>query len=279
MKNNKALNIPSRASEETITESQSTNFENQKFVDVVILTYTENNSVSALYANSLSNTVRLCMRYGIRVFTSFIGHMSNPPMAKNELLNTLRDFDYKCAVLIDENLAWDANSFLEIILSSENVVGLPVVKKVVQNIVFDLDMNFDNIEKNREDFFKVNYASTGFLKLSKEVIEELLDTNISITNNTGNEIKNVFEYKIKDGKSFSDSIVLCDKIKDLGHDIWLNAKTSCAYSNQHVYAVDLTQVINDRLNLSVSTPAVVEPTETVTEIKRETTDDIKSLYK
>jgi hypothetical protein len=277
MKNNKTLNNPLGTSEDSIAESLPTNFENQKFVDVVILTYTENNSVSALYANSLSNTVRLCMRYGIRVFTSFIGHMANPPMAKNELLNTLRDFDYKCAVFIDENLAWDANSFLETILSPENVVGLPVVKKVVQNIVFDLDMNFDNIEKNKEDFFKVNYASTGFLKLSKEVIEELLDTNISITNNTGNEIKNVFEYKIKDGKSFSDSIVLCDKIKDLGYDIWLNAKTSCAYSNQHVYAVDLIQVINDRLNTNQSTSVVAETKEAVVEVSK-TDNNIKSLY-
>jgi hypothetical protein len=156
-------------------------------------------------------------------------------------------------------------------------VGLPVVKKVVQNVVFDLDMDFDKFEKNREDFFKVKYASTGFLKLNKEVIEELLDTNISITNNTGNEVKNVFEYKIKDGKSFSDSIVLCDKIKDLGYDIWLNAKTSCACSNQHVYAVDLIQVINDRLNPSQSTPAATETKEAVVQASK-TDNDIKSLY-
>lgn len=265
-----------RDTQAKVVDLPPNNVETQEFINVVILTYTENNSVSALYANSLSTTVRLCMRYGIRVFTSFIGHMANPPMAKNELLNTLRDFDYKCAVFIDENLAWDANSFLEIVLSPENVVGLPVVKKVVQDIVFDLDMDFDKFEKNKEDFFKVKYASTGFLKLSKEVVEELLDTNISITNNTGNEIKNVFEYQIKDGKSFSDSIVLCDKIKDLGYDIWLNAKTSCACSDQHVYAVDLIRVINDRLN-SPDSDAIDTP-ETVTEVSREKTDDIKSLY-
>jgi len=278
MKNNKRLEIPSRSTQTTTGDLPATDAELQEFTNVVILTYTENNSVSALYANSLSNTVRLCMRYGIRVFTSFIGHVSNPPMAKNELLNTLRDFDYKCAVLVDENLAWDANSFLEIILSPENVVGLPVVKKVVQDIVFDLDMDFDKFEKNKEDFFKVKYTSAGFLKLNKEVIDELLDTNISITNNTGNEIKNVFEYKIKNGKSLSDSIVLCDKIKELGYDIWLSAKTSCACSEQHVYAVDLIQVINDRLKSTESTSAIEETTETVTEVKRETTDDIKSLY-
>jgi hypothetical protein len=275
MKNNKRLEIPARATQTTVEETSTTNVDQQEFVNVVILTYTENNSVSALYANSLSNTIRLCMRYGIRVFTSFIGHMSNPPMAKNELLNTLRNTDYKCAVLVDANLAWDANSFLEIILSPEDVVGLPVIKKVVQDIVFDLDMDFDKFEKNKEDFFKVKYSSAGFLKLSKEVVEELLDTNISITNNTGNEIKNVFEYKVKDGKSFSDSIVLCDKITDLGYNIWLNAKTSCACSEQHVYAVDLIRVINDRLNSPQST---TQTGETVTEVKRETTDDIKSLY-
>jgi hypothetical protein len=278
MKNNKRLEIPARDAQATILDLPANNVETQEFTNVVILTHTENNSVSSLYANSLSTTVRLCMRHGIRVFTSFIGHMSNPPMAKNELLNTLRDFDYKCAVFIDENLAWDANSFLEMVLSPENVVGLPVVKKVVQDIVFDLDMDFDKFEKNKEDFFKVKYASAGFLKLNKEVIDELLDTNISITNNTGNEIKNVFEYKIKDGKSLSDSIALCDKIKDLGYNIWLSAKTSCASANQHVYAVDLIRVINDRLNSTDSTSAIEETPETITEVKRETTDDIKSLY-
>jgi hypothetical protein len=274
MKNNKRPdNSAEQVTPATFSEvpAAATDAAPPDFINVIILTYTENNSVSALYANSLSNTVRLCMRYGIRVFTSFIGHLSNPPMAKNELLNGLRDTDYKCVVFVDESVGWDANSFLEIVLSAEHVVGLPVIKKIVQDVVFDLEMDFDNIEKNSEDFFKVKYASAGFLKLSKAVVDELLDTNVSITNSTGNEVKNVFEYKIKDGRAFNDSFVLCDKIKDLGHDIWLNAKTSCALSEQNVYAVDLIQVINNRLN------SAVETKESVTEVSK-TNDDVKSLY-
>jgi hypothetical protein len=276
MKNNKRPENSDQVTPATFTEVSNSDAAPPDFVNVVILTYTENNSVSALYANSLSNTVRLCMRFGIRVFTSFIGHLSNPSMAKNELLNTLRDTDYKCVVFVDESVGWDANSFLEIVLSSSDVVGLPVVKKVVQDVVFDLDMDFDNVEKNSEDFFKVKYTSAGFLKLSKAVVDELLDTNVSVTNNTGNEVKNVFEFKVKDGKAHSDSIVLCDKIKDLGYDIWLNAKTSCACSDQHVYAVDLMQVINSRLAPAESTTAA-ETKETVTEVGK-TEDNIKSLY-
>jgi len=274
MKNNKRPETLDQVTPATFTEVSTSDSATPDFINVIILTYTENNYVSALYANSLSNTVRLCMRYGIRVFTSFIGHLSNPPMAKNELLNTLRDIDYKCAVFVDESLGWDANSFLEIVLSSEDVVCLPVVKKIVQDVVFDLDMDFNNFEKNSEDFFKVKYVSSGFLKLSKAVVNELLDTNVSITNVTGNEVKNVFEYKIKDGKSFSDSFVLCDKIKDLGYDIWLNAKTSCALSDQHVYAADLIQVMNNRPDPVESTSVETKEATKVSKID----DDIKSLY-
>jgi hypothetical protein len=54
-------------------------------------------------------------------------------------------------------------------------------------------------------------------------------------------------------------------------DIWLNDKTSCALSEQNVYAVDLIQVINNRLN------AVVETKEAATEVSK-TNDDVKSLY-
>jgi hypothetical protein len=122
--------------------------------------------------------------------------------------------------------------------------------------------------------FKVKHASTGFLKLSNKVITELLDGSISITNNTGNEVKNVFETEIKDGQFINESIVLCNKIKDMGYDIWLNSKTTCAQMTDNIYAVDFANALQQ----SQGTPeGEVQQTENIQDVEVKD-DEVKSLY-
>jgi len=246
-----------------------------QFKNVFVLTNTKGNTLKSFYVHSLSTTIRLGMLSGIKIIPLFIGNVDSTPMAKNELLSNLKDAEYDAAVFIDSDLGWDAVSFIECLSSKEDVVGLPVVKKTLGNVVFDLDMNVESIETNGEEgLFKVKHASTGFLKLSNKVITELLDGSISITNNTGNEVKNVFETEIKDGQFINESIVLCNKIKDMGYDIWLNSKTTCAQTTDNIYAVDFANALQQ----SQGTPeGEVQQTENIQDVEIKD-DEVKSLY-
>jgi hypothetical protein len=272
MKNNRSADEVADATvkEESSQSEQQTNVQSE-FKTVYILTYTPTNEVKASYVNSLATTIRFAMLNGIKVVPILIGGIDNPSMAKNELLNNLNGQDYHSAVFVGHDLAWDAVSFVQNLISKEEVVALPVVKKVLGNVVFDLDLDVENIEKNEEELIKVKYASLGFLKLSKRVVDELLDGSPSITNNTGNEVKNVFEYQVKDGQALSDSIVICNKIKEMNYDIWLNSNSTCAQLTDNLYAVDFAS--------TVFPPAQEETQTTQTELPLEnTTDEVKSLY-
>jgi hypothetical protein len=246
-----------------------------EFKNVFVLTNTKNNSIKSLYVNSLATTIRLALFNNIKVFPIFISNIDSVPMAKNELLNNLKDVEYDSIVFINDDLGWDPVTFVSCVLNKEDVIAVPVVKKTLGNVVFDLDMDVGNIEKNEEGLMKVKSASTGFMKLSNKVLTELLDGSTSITNNTGNEIKNVFEYEIKDGQFLNESIVLCHKIKDMGYDIWLNPISTCGQLTDNLYAVDFASALEQNLNPQVS------ETETATEESVEAVadeDEVKSLY-
>jgi hypothetical protein len=216
---------------------------------------------------------------GFKEFPIFAGKIDSSTMAKNELLNNLKDTEYDSVVFINDDLAWDPISFIACVLSKEDVVALPVVKKTLGNVVFDLDMDTSDIEKNDEGLIKVKHASTGFLKISNKVMTELIDGSISVTNNTGNEVKNVFEFQVKDGQFFNDSVVLCHKIKDMGYDIWLNPQTTCAQLTDNLYAVDFATALDSNLNPEVPNTDTVTPAEGSTGATDAPKDDgIKSLY-
>ena len=266
--------ISNRTDNESITDvtvtEESTPTQNE-FQVVYILTYAPTNELKTTYVNSLATTIRYAMLNGIKVIPYILSGVENASMAKNELLNNLRGIEYHSAVFIAHDIAWDPVSFVQNLISKEDVVGLPVVKKRLGNVIFDLDLNIDYVEKNEEGLIKVNYASLGFLTLKKKVIDDLLDSSPSITNNTGNEVKNVFEYQIKDGQSLSDNIVICNKIKDYNYDIWLNPNSTCAQMADNLYAVDFMTTVFPQ-------PQEQSQAEVGTETPLPASDDIKSLY-
>lgn len=258
-----------RSTEEIIDATPKEELQTE-FKTVYVLTYSPTNEVKSSYVNSLATTIRFAMLNGVKVIPILIGGIENPSMAKNELLNNLSGQDYHSAVFVGHDLAWDPVSFVQNLTSKEDVVALPVVKKILGNIVFDLDIDLNNLEKNEEGLIKTKYASLGLLKLSKRVVDELLDGSPSITNNTGNEVKNVFEYQVKDGQSLSDSIVICNKIKEMNYDIWLNSNTTCAQLADNLFAADF---------LNTVFPPTQEETQSVGEqLPTENNDDVKSLY-
>jgi hypothetical protein len=244
-----------------------------EYAIVYVLTYTKDGNVRSLYANSLATTIRYCMLNGVKVVPMFISHIDNVAMAKNELLSNLTEADYHCAVFIDPDIGWDPVAFFNVISSEEHVVGLPTVKKMLNNVIFDLDMDVTAIESNENGLVKVNHTSSAFLKISKTVVTQLLDSSISVTNNTGNEIKNVFECAIKDGKFFNESIMLCNKVKEMGYFIWVNPTSTCAQMAHNLYAVDFATALNSNSPAELQTEQA--PTETLNTV---TEDPVRSLY-
>lgn len=266
-KTEKVEDIEEKTEEQTQTVSQ--------FKNVFILTNTKNNSLKSLYVSSLATTLRLSLFNNIKVFPIFMNNVDSDPMAKNELLNSLKDVEYESVFFINSDLGWDPITFVSCVLNEKDVIAVPVIKKTLGGVIFDLDMDTENIEKDEDGLIKVKSASTGFLKVSNKVLTELLDGSQSVTNNTGNEVKNVFECEVRDGQFFNESIVLCHKIKDMGYDIWLNPTSTCGQLADNLYAVDFASSLEQTLNPQEPES---DTEESVNESIDSSEEDTKSLY-
>lgn len=204
---------------------------------VFLATQCPDNKLSSFYVHSLSDTIKLFLANNIVLMPLLINDISSAVVAKNEILATVFSQDYESIIFADHNIAWDPQSLLDIVNSAYDAVALPCVKKVMNGAIFDLDIS-TAAEKDINGYIKANYASTAMFKLSKALVTALCDSNLSITNPAGNEVKNVFETSTQYGKFFNESIVLCNKIKDLGYNIWINPKTTCANIADTIYAAD-----------------------------------------
>jgi hypothetical protein len=233
---------------------------NQQFQTIFLATHCPANNVESFYAYSLADTIQLFSQHGYKVTPLFINDINSPAVAKNEVLSLINLKEFSSIIFIDYNIAWDASVLLDIVKSPYDAVAIPVVKKIGNGAIFDLDIG-ENIDRDQNGYIKVNFASSAMIKLSKKLVTDLCDSNLSIINPTGNEVKNVFETSTKHGKFFNESIILCNKIKELGNTIWINPVSTCANIASNVYAADfLTTLANQ-----TSAPAP-------------TTEEIKSLY-
>lgn len=208
---------------------------------VILATHCPRNSVETLYAHSLSDTIKICLNNGVIVMPLFINDIPSASVAKNELLAIANGQDFESMVFVDHNIAWDPQAFLTMVNSPYDAMALPVTKKVGASMMFDLDLGVDPVTKDTNGYIKIPYAGTSMFKLSKKLVTDLCDSNLSITNSTGNEVKNVFDVDTKNGQYVSECVVVCNKIRELNYDIWLNPVTTCASIAGTVYALDFAQ--------------------------------------
>jgi hypothetical protein len=204
---------------------------------VLIGTYCPNNTLETFYVTSLSDTIRLCAENNITVIPLFINDIESSVVAKNELLSIALNTECESIVFVDHNMIWSPGSFLEIVNSEYDAVALPCAKKAGTGVRFDLEIS-QPLNRDANGYIDAGYASTAMFKISHKLITELSDTSVSITNPSGNEVKNVFDINTQFGRFFNESVVVCGKIKELGHTIWLNPTSTCANVAGNIYGAD-----------------------------------------
>tara|TARA_S200002703_G_C3743264_1_gene228622 strand:+ start:259 stop:900 length:642 start_codon:yes stop_codon:yes gene_type:complete len=200
---------------------------------VLIATPCLDGKVDAWFVNSLYESTKLGLQNNIMFQPMFVAYESILPMARNQLINLAYHEKYDTIVFIDDDEEWDPQALLEIVLSTKDVVAVPVVNKgdmKMEYNIFGVDKNVDN----DDGFLKIDRCGTGFLKLSQKVVEELWESNPPCTFR-GNMMKYICEYDVINEDFHGEDIVLCKKIKDLGYQIWLNPNHTVAHLGTKKY--------------------------------------------
>jgi hypothetical protein len=208
---------------------------------VLISTPCLDQKVDAYFVHSLCESIKLGMDNDIDIRCIFLANESILPMARNELINLAYKDKYDAMVFIDDDEYWTAQVLIDIVKSNKDVITVPVVNKgdkepLTYNIWIPKD-----IEKDSADgYFKVQKTGTGFLKMSRKVVEDLWTTNAELEFR-GKKLRNICEYGSLNGGFVGEDITLSRKILELGYDIWVNPHYTVSHIGNKMYKGDFKQ--------------------------------------
>ena len=208
---------------------------------VLIATPCLDQKVDAYFVHSLCQSIKLGIQPDIDIRCVFLANESILPMARNELFKLGYEEDYDVMVFIDDDEYWDAQVLIDIIKSKKDVITVPVVNKgdkepLTYNIWMPKNMETDPAD----GYFKVQKTGTGFLKMSRKVVEDLWTTNPELEFR-GKKLRNICEYGALNGGFVGEDISLSRKILELGYDIWVNPHYTVSHIGNKMYRGDFKQ--------------------------------------
>lgn len=210
---------------------------------ILIATPCLDQKVDAYFVHSLCESIKLGLKHNLDIKCVFLANESILPMARNELFNLAYTEQYDCMVFIDDDEYWNEQYLIDIVLSEKDVVSLPVVNKGDKNIQYNIFLETDSPESDSTDgYIKTKKAGTGFLKLSKKVIEDLWISNPEIFFRN-KVLKNICEYGFHKGSFVGEDITLSKKIIELGYTIWVNPHHTVSHIGNKMYRGDFKSSI------------------------------------
>ena len=208
---------------------------------VLIATPCLDQKVDAYFVHSLCESIKLGLKHNLDVRCVFLANESILPMARNELFDLAYKENYDTMVFIDDDEYWNEQVLIDIILSEKDVVSVPVVNKGDRDITFNVWLK-TSIEKDESDgYIKIDKCGTGFIKLSRKVIEDLWESNTELVFRN-KKLRNICEYTYENGNFVGEDITLSKKIKELGYDIWLNPHYTVSHIGNKMYKGDFMKV-------------------------------------
>ena len=208
---------------------------------VLVATPCLDQKVDAYFVHSLCESIKLGIENNIDIRCIFLANESILPMARNELFNLAYKDQYDAMVFIDDDEYWTAQVLIDIIESNKDVITVPVVNKGDKEpLTYNIWIP-KNLEKDPADgYFTVRKTGTGFLKMSRKVVEDLWTSNPELEFR-GKKLRNICEYSSLNGGFVGEDIMLSRKILELGYDIWVNPHYTVSHIGNKMYKGDFKQ--------------------------------------
>jgi hypothetical protein len=192
---------------------------------VLIATPSYDGRLDVWYTTSLVNSVRIAQDNGIFLHPVFMSYDALVQRARNDLFRLAIEGDYDAVVWVDGDLEWHPMWIMELLASDKDVVGGTYRKKTDDAELYTVKTQ--NLEAE-DGLVKVESLGLGFVKMSKKAVQDLWDAS-KVYQNEGRECRMVCDIKIIDGQLCSEDVVVFQKLKDLGYDIWLDPRMTCVH--------------------------------------------------
>jgi glycosyltransferase involved in cell wall biosynthesis len=193
---------------------------------VLIATPAHDGRLDVWYTTSLVNSVRVAQAEGVFLHPVFMSYDALVQRARNDQFRLAVEGEYDDMIFIDGDLEWNPMWIMELLKREEDVVGGTYRKKTDDAEMYV--MKTQNLQPNENGLIKVDGLGTGFVKLSRKAFMALWESSEPYQNE-GREGRMVCDIKIVDGQLCSEDVVLFQKLKALGFDVWLDLRMTCVH--------------------------------------------------
>ncbi len=204
---------------------------------VFIATPTINGHVDARYTASLVDTTRLLAKVGTTYQLDFEIGNSIVSDARNCLVSRFLSSNCTDLLFIDSDLAWKSDDVIRLLSWNVPLVGAAYRRKVEK---IDFGIKFGQQIQKIESLFKADRISTGFLRVRRDVFNLMIKKYPSLRLKThgGKPADNLyafFDNSIVDGAYVGEDFTFCDRWRNAGGDVLVDAEISLAHIGAHSY--------------------------------------------
>jgi hypothetical protein len=144
-------------------------------------------------------------------------------------------------VFIDSDIYCDPETLVRVVKSDKDVVCIPAVKKSDQE---DYDIYLQELPGEVEEWIKADRVSTSCLYISQKALKAL-GNNSTQTIFRGHVLKNICQYDFIGEAFMGEDIYLCEKLKTIGFQIWVNTTSTCMHIGPKVYKGDFKKILQN----------------------------------
>ena len=190
---------------------------------VLVATPSYDGTVDVWYASALHQTTLLGIENGIYFHPIFMSYDALIQRSRNDLVALAVNNDFDGILWIDADIEWNPQWAIEVVTSGKDVLGLPCIKKSITEEAYNVKADLAELG---EGIFAVKSVGTGFLYLSKQAFTYLWDNSEPYVHN-GQDKRWIFEVKLQDGDIISEDVLMCQKLREGGFEIFIDATKTC----------------------------------------------------
>ena len=186
--------------------------------------------IDVWYANSLIQTERIAREQNIEIIPIYMSYDSLVQRARNDCVHLALEMGCDDIVWIDADIEWRPEWFFQLLNYDVDIVGGTYRKKSDNSESYVVSIK-NELLPDKQGLMSVSGLGCGFTRFSKKAIQYLWNNSEPYTENGEPESKRmIFDVRVKNGELISEDIVVCDKLKQGGFDIWLDPHMTCNHT-------------------------------------------------
>lgn len=205
---------------------------------VLIGTPAHTGQVDVFYANSLCESIRLCMKVGVELRQVFLSFDSIIQNARNDLVTLALKSGVDDLIFIDADQEWEPEWILRLLNHPVDCVGAAVRKKGDVELYNVRSSTFNIPVDLKTGLLMVDALGCGFLRYSRKALQVLWDSSEKYHVMGRGESAWVFDIRPVNGVLVGEDTMVSMKLKEHGIQTYLDPAINPPHIGTRKYVGD-----------------------------------------